>query len=256
MAFNSGLTVSARKTSHSGDWRCGLIGGSVILWRALQFQKAWVIPVGWDPGMNKKGESSWALTHTSLFFPTLAAMWPAASTYAIMLPCQDEPWNYKQQQTPFLKFLCQEFDHINNKKIQQHLLPLWEKCIMKHISTFNKKRYGTKQSKKKNLCIYLWTYHMCVQLCACDQAPNRDRQRDRASPEGAANLTDLLSGPWILSSKFGEAKNILKMGMSHHTEEKSMTSGFPQSLSAAWWCHFTASASMWYEVHSSHFSIC
>lgn len=53
---------------------------------------------------------------------------------------------------------------------------------------------------------------------------------------GTANLLDLLSGPWILTSKSGEAKTILKTGTARNTQQQSMTSGFPQSLSAARRC--------------------
>lgn len=40
MALDSGLTVSARKTSSSGGWRCGLFGGHALLGESFGFQKA------------------------------------------------------------------------------------------------------------------------------------------------------------------------------------------------------------------------
>ncbi|KAL6075373.1 hypothetical protein STEG23_005323, partial [Scotinomys teguina] len=61
---------------------------------------------------------------------------------------------------PSLTFLCQEFDHINSKSVQQHLLPVSEKCIMKHVVTCNEKRYFISSNASDSECESV--HHVCA----------------------------------------------------------------------------------------------
>lgn len=89
------------------------VAGGVAFWRpCITWEGLWgfkrleSFPMGWDPGLIKKGGTSCVPAHSSLSFPTLAAMWPAASSYVIKRSGSDGPLE-RQTTTkpPSLKFL-------------------------------------------------------------------------------------------------------------------------------------------------------
>lgn len=74
------------------------------LGRALGFKRLESFPMGWDPGLIKKGETSCMPAHSSLFLPWLQCdqlpLHMSSSALARM-----DPWNYKPQQNlPPLSF--------------------------------------------------------------------------------------------------------------------------------------------------------